>query len=246
MTTWSRSWYVFNKPIALLTVSVLLIALCVYRTRRNRRRTPKLAGPPCKSFLFGATQEIFTVPDLGALYADWENNYGPVYEIPFSLGSKVLVLGDPKGIAHLCANDTATYQQFRFGKAFSRRFVRFFIFRSLFASCSHKLVLLVRRQSIVSRRGNSQEVCYVLFYGAQGPSSLISIRIDNVGLYLLVSRYLRSETLFLSSLTVLPKYELSDLFHHSQLTPPCQLASEWNSLLESQSREKMTTDVQEW
>ncbi|KAF8331802.1 cytochrome P450 [Amanita rubescens] len=116
------SQYTLNKSITLATTFALLVALSLYRVRRNRRRTPKLVGPPSKGLLFGVMLDIFAAPDLGALYADWERKYGPVYEIPSSLGSKVLVLGDPKGIAHLCANDTTTYQQLRFAKVFEQRF----------------------------------------------------------------------------------------------------------------------------
>ena len=112
-------------PIALTTAFALLVALHLYHARRNRRRTPKLGGPPSKGLLFGVTQDMFAAPDLGALYADWERKYGPVYEIPSSLGSKMIVLGDPKGIAHFFANDTTTYQQVSFSKVFIRRFVRF-------------------------------------------------------------------------------------------------------------------------
>lgn len=168
-TTISRLPIVLS-PIALLTAFALLIAFCLYRNRRNRRRTPKLPGPPSKGFLFGATRDIFTAPDLGVLYANWENKYGPVYEIPSSIGSSMLVLGDPKGIAYLCANDTTTYQQLRFSKVFEQRFVRFYFspIWSLVVLYS-QAVLIVWQYIDGPRRRNTQEVC-VLFCVILQPS----------------------------------------------------------------------------
>lgn len=132
--------------LALAFAIALIVTLSLYRARRNRRLTPKLTGPPSKSFLFGVTQDIFAAPDLGALYADWERKYGSVYEIPSSLGSTMLVLGDPKGVAHFFANDTTTYQQLGFSRVFIQRFVHF-IFPAVQVTrtfCTHKLALLAR------------------------------------------------------------------------------------------------------
>jgi hypothetical protein len=101
-----------NMMIAILT----LVVLAFYRSYR-RPRTTKFRGPPSKSFLFGVTKDLFNSPDLGGIYESWEKTYGPVYEIPSSLGSTILVLQDPKAITDLFSKDTTTYHQHRFVKA---------------------------------------------------------------------------------------------------------------------------------
>lgn len=91
----------------------LAIPLCVFvvflQMHRSRRRMPRLIGPRHSSWLFGIG--IKQPSDLGVMYGNWEKEYGPVYEIPSSLGSKMLVLADPKAVAHLFAKDTYTYCQ---------------------------------------------------------------------------------------------------------------------------------------
>jgi hypothetical protein len=100
----------------------LFVAVRLYQ-HRSRLRTPKLRGPPSSSWFFGATQELFETPDLGVLYGNWEKKYGPVYEIPSGMRSRMLVLADPKGIAHLFAKDTSTYYKPRWIKIFIRHIV---------------------------------------------------------------------------------------------------------------------------
>ena len=88
----------------------------IYRWYR-RPRTTKLRGPPSKDFVFGLSKELFNSSDFGGMYRDWEKDYGPVYEIPSTLGSTILVLQDPRAIAHLYSKDTWAYHQFKFAKA---------------------------------------------------------------------------------------------------------------------------------
>ena len=110
--------------------AMILIGICVavaffviYRSYCGPRTT-KLRGPPSKDLIFGVSKELFDSPDVGGVYKNWEKAHGPVYEIPSTLGSTILVLQDPKAISHLYSKDTWTYHQFWFAKAVFR-LVRF-------------------------------------------------------------------------------------------------------------------------
>ena len=102
----------FNTKTAVLTsiFASVLFPIWFYRSRR-RPRTTKLNGPASNSFLFGLTGDLLKALEVGAIYANWERTYGAVYEIPATLGSKLLVLGDPKAVAHVLASDTTSYHQ---------------------------------------------------------------------------------------------------------------------------------------
>lgn len=109
--------------LAILTcVVAVLVQIQIYLTR-SRRRTPRLNGPPSTSWLFGATKVLFESADLGVQYGIWEKEYGLIYDLPSSLGSKMLVLADPKAVAHFFARDTSTYHQPEVRKIMNRQFV---------------------------------------------------------------------------------------------------------------------------
>jgi len=118
-----------NLAVVAWTI-IALIAIHLY-LHRSRRCTPKLRGPPRGSWLFGATQALFESSDPGIVYGNWEKKHGSVYEIPSSMGSRILVLADPKAIAHLFAKDTSTYYKPQWIKTFIRsvvsRLLPFFI-----------------------------------------------------------------------------------------------------------------------
>ena len=97
-------------------ICVALVFLAMYRSY-GRPRTTKLRGPPSNDFVFGVTKELFNSSDHGGTYKNWEKTYGPVYQIPSTLGSRVLVLHDPRAIAHLYSKDTSTYHQIGFVKS---------------------------------------------------------------------------------------------------------------------------------
>ena len=100
-----------------MIVILALVVLAIYRSYR-RPRTTRLRGPPRKGFFFGVAEDIFNSLDLSGMYRNWEKTYGPVYEMPSSLGSTILVLQDPKAITDLFSKDTATYHQNKLAKAF--------------------------------------------------------------------------------------------------------------------------------
>jgi hypothetical protein len=73
------------------------------------RRTTPLKGPPSKDFLFGWMPYLMRVPDIGAVYEEWAHEYGSVFEVPTALGSRKVVLADPKALAHFSAKETYGY-----------------------------------------------------------------------------------------------------------------------------------------
>ena len=107
--------------VILISITLVLLALRLHP--RGKSRSPRLRGPPRSSLIFGATEEIWNSSDLGGLYGKWEKTYGPVYEIPSSLGSKILIVGDPKAIAHFSTGDTTRYHTLKFAKTFFRQLV---------------------------------------------------------------------------------------------------------------------------
>ena len=114
------------NPSVMMTIGicVALVSLAIYRSLR-RPRTTKLKGPPSNSFIFGVNKELFYPSDLGIIYRDWEKAYGPVYQIPSTLGSTIVVLQDPGAVTHLYSKDTSTYFQYGLSKAIWRNLVSF-------------------------------------------------------------------------------------------------------------------------
>ncbi|KAG8214366.1 cytochrome P450 [Butyriboletus roseoflavus] len=101
-------WYAFDAAVACTTVWALLRWL---RTSRRQVHTTQLRGPPSESFLYGVNKRILDAENSGAIYEAWAVEYGPVYAIPSTFGTKKIVLNDPKAIAHFYSKDTWTYTQ---------------------------------------------------------------------------------------------------------------------------------------
>ena len=119
-----RACFTSNSKIAIPTcIAIFIVGVRLYQFRSKRSRTTKLNGPPSKSFLFGASRDLHDAPDIGTVYNDWEKSYGSTYEIADTLGLKMLVLGDPKAIAHVFTKDTVIYHQLEFFKALTRQLV---------------------------------------------------------------------------------------------------------------------------
>ncbi|KIM47090.1 hypothetical protein M413DRAFT_440621 [Hebeloma cylindrosporum] len=108
-----------SSTIKLAALTFLLISFALLYTRRAA--TPRLKGPPSRSFLFGATRDLFEASDPSVIYQDWEKLYGAIYQVPTSLGARMIVLSDPKALAQFFAKDTSTYQQPLFSRLTSRR-----------------------------------------------------------------------------------------------------------------------------
>ncbi|KAG6375299.1 hypothetical protein JVT61DRAFT_3524 [Boletus reticuloceps] len=91
-------WYALDAGI--VGVGIWTLLQWLYTTRR-KSHTTQLRGPPSESFLYGVGKRILSAEDSGAIYEAWAQEYGPVYAAPSTpLGSKKIILCDPKAIAH--------------------------------------------------------------------------------------------------------------------------------------------------
>ena len=106
-------WYAFYTAVACAAVWALSQWL---RTCRQQLRTTQLRGPPGESFLYGVGKRLLDAEDSGTIYEAWAREYGPVYTVPSTLGSKRIVLCDPKAVTHFYAKETWTYIQIQFTK----------------------------------------------------------------------------------------------------------------------------------
>ena len=103
-----RQWHTFNVTVACAAIWTLLRWL---RKSHRKLRTTQLRGPPSESFLYGVGKRILDDEASGAVYEAWAQEYGSVYEVPSTLGTKRIVLCDPKAIAHFYSKDTWSYVQ---------------------------------------------------------------------------------------------------------------------------------------
>ncbi|KAJ7650922.1 cytochrome P450 [Roridomyces roridus] len=103
-----------------------------------RRQSTRLKGPPTTlgSYLFGILPFLRNVPDVGAVFEGWAAQYGEVFSVPGILGSRTIVLTDPRAIAHFSATETYSY----IGTPPFKRFNRKLLGEGLFTSegDSHK------------------------------------------------------------------------------------------------------------
>lgn len=103
----------------LLYVAVKLVQFII--NQRNSSRLPRLKGPPNQNFLFGRLHEVSK--DTATFYQRWTDEYGAVFQIPGQLGSRHIILCDPKAITYLHSKDTVTYQGLPTSRAFRKQFV---------------------------------------------------------------------------------------------------------------------------
>ncbi|KAF8890488.1 cytochrome P450 [Infundibulicybe gibba] len=98
-----------NTPLVVTTIgaTAFLVAWLFYR----RSRTTVLRGPHSNNPLLGFTVELARFERPDKLFARWELDHGPVFQIPSLFGAKHVVLCDPKAIAHFYSKDTFTYRQ---------------------------------------------------------------------------------------------------------------------------------------
>ncbi|KAG1842981.1 cytochrome P450 [Suillus subalutaceus] len=83
----------------------------VLRVLRWRLKTTQLRGPPRTNFIYGVSHDLASSQDRGGMYERWAMEYGVAYMIPSVLGQTVVVLSDPRAIAHFFTRDTWTYMQ---------------------------------------------------------------------------------------------------------------------------------------
>ncbi|KAJ7186220.1 cytochrome P450 [Mycena pura] len=92
----------------LLNAFYVAAAIAVYRAIKYWRIV-RLQGPPSPSFIFGHTQEISESRSPAELYERWAQQYGSMYEIRGPLGSRRLVICDPRALSHVLALDSWKY-----------------------------------------------------------------------------------------------------------------------------------------
>ncbi|KZO95673.1 cytochrome P450 [Calocera viscosa TUFC12733] len=113
---------VLAKLQTLTPLEVAGLLLTAYGIRKayialTRTRTTPLRGPVPASWLWGFQRQMF-MGDSAAMVEEWVGEYGAVFQIPGSLGSKRVVIADPKAVAHFYAHETFTYQQNPFARHF--------------------------------------------------------------------------------------------------------------------------------
>ncbi|KAJ7434787.1 cytochrome P450 [Mycena galericulata] len=117
-TTWNFHIGATDAGIVLASVSVCFILL----RRFSRRRSAALKGPSSNNFFFGVLPLLMKA-DSSVVYEEWAAAYGSVFSIPHLLGSKVLVLTDPKALQHFFSRETYGYVQTPNSKRFLERLI---------------------------------------------------------------------------------------------------------------------------
>ncbi|KAL1718549.1 cytochrome P450 [Schizophyllum commune] len=103
---------------------VLIVASTLYILHKALRKvtsrsgvpTTPLRGPPSPNWLFGVHRDIVRAKDPGAVWENWQREYGLVYATPAPLGETRIALFDPKALAHFYARETWTYVNPRISK----------------------------------------------------------------------------------------------------------------------------------
>lgn len=123
---WNRT------DIILLLLAFFLVTQLVQRAIRKLFSTSPtpLRGPSSPSFISGYREYIFSrfPDDTVSLFETWIEEYGHVFALPSALGRKVVILTDPKAVAHFYARETYTYVRSRFGRDLFRMLVCFICF----------------------------------------------------------------------------------------------------------------------
>ncbi|KAF8344577.1 cytochrome P450 [Amanita rubescens] len=107
--------------LVLLYVAVKLVQFVI--DRRRSSRLPRLKGPPNRNLLFGRLREVLQSKDRPAMYQRWTDEYGAVFQMPGQLGTRRIILCDPKAITYLHSKDSFTYQAMPISKAFLKKFL---------------------------------------------------------------------------------------------------------------------------
>ncbi|KAG1837214.1 cytochrome P450 [Suillus subalutaceus] len=93
------------------SIAALWAFVKVSKALRWRLKTTQLRGPPRTSFIYGVLHNLLASQDTGGMYEHWATEYGVAYMIPSVLGQAIVVLCDPRAIAHFYARETWTYVQ---------------------------------------------------------------------------------------------------------------------------------------
>ena len=104
---------VANRSVTVLDAAAVMVGIWALRATvlaaRRKFKTTRLRGPPRTHLIYGVSKDLFKSSSTGSLFEQWAKEYGPVYEVPTTLGGNKIVLCDPKAVAHYYARETWTY-----------------------------------------------------------------------------------------------------------------------------------------
>lgn len=107
------------------TISVVLLWCIIQAIPHPRRtRTSRLRGPKNISIVFGFYRYLQEQDNPAALYEQWVEEYGPAFSIPGPLGSRRIMICDPKANTHFYARETYGYVQTKLAHTFIENLVR--------------------------------------------------------------------------------------------------------------------------
>jgi len=119
----ARSATVLDAAAVIVVIWALHAAVLA---ARRKFKTTSLRGPPRTNLIYGASKDLFESSDTGSIFEQWAEEYGPVYQVPTTLGGNKIVLCDPKAIAHYYARETWTYDLLPSSRRFAQRTVGHF------------------------------------------------------------------------------------------------------------------------
>ena len=95
------------KPldISLLALGAWLLYK-VGQTMRPTVKTTVLKGPRSRNWFIGVTRKLMSAEDGGLTIENWMKEYGPVYQVDGLLGSKRVIICDPKAINYFYSLET--------------------------------------------------------------------------------------------------------------------------------------------
>ena len=113
----------------LIVASSIYFLHKVFRKVTSRSGVPitPLRGPPSPNWLFGVHRDIVRAKDPGAVWENWQREYGLVYATPAPLGQTRIALFDSKALAHFYARETWTYVNPRISKMIIENMVREYV-----------------------------------------------------------------------------------------------------------------------
>jgi hypothetical protein len=100
-----------------VSLAILLLLKIFQRTFRDSEKlaSTRLNGPRADSWVLGCTKTLDGDGWDGTMQK-WCSDFGLVFNIPWLLGRRCLVVSDPKALAHVLGKDTYGYVHGRLGK----------------------------------------------------------------------------------------------------------------------------------
>ncbi|KAM6495423.1 Cytochrome P450 [Amanita muscaria] len=110
-----------NSLLDTLVIFTISFALAKLVLDRRSSRLAILRGPRSNNIFVGRLREI--ISDTATSVDRWVSEYGYVFKVPTGLGTNLIVITDPKAVAHVYANDSFGYLRSNFQKSISRTFM---------------------------------------------------------------------------------------------------------------------------